>query len=82
MEDNPILRCVVAGHVMFHDLRGVVSELLSIWNSVREFVHFSGPRHVKCEADRAIVCEFFDFVYQICVHHLCHLSMNCVEFVL
>ena len=31
MVDCPILRrCVVAGHVTFHDLRGVVSELLPI----------------------------------------------------
>ena len=53
MEDVHILRrFVVAGHVTFHDLRGVVSELLPIWNSVRVFVRFSGPRHVKCEADR------------------------------
>ena len=59
MEDVPVLRrCVAAGHVMFCDLYKVVSELLPIWNSVREFVRFSGPRHVKCEADKVIISPF------------------------
>ena len=53
MEVVPMLRrCVVAGYVSFQDLRSVMGELLSIWDSVCEFVHFSGPRHIKCEADR------------------------------
>ena len=60
MEDVPVLRrCVVAGHVVFRDLCGVVSELIPIWNSVREFVCFSGPHHVKCEADRVIILTCF-----------------------
>ena len=59
MENVPVLRrCVAAGHVMFHDLYKVVSELLPIWISVREFVRFSGPRQVKCEAHRVIIFPF------------------------
>ena len=54
MEDVVVLRrCVVAGHVSFKHLRAVANELIPIWDSVREFVRFSGPRHVKCEANRA-----------------------------
>ena len=59
MEDVPVLRrCVTAGNVMFCDLHKVVTELLPIWSLVREFVRFSGPHHVKCEADRVIIFPF------------------------
>ena len=60
MEDVPVLRrCLVAGLAVFPDLCGVMSDLLPIWNSVREFVRVSGPRHVKCEADRVIISNSF-----------------------
>ena len=56
MEDVVVLRRrVVAGHVSFKDLRTGENELIPIWDSVCEFVRFSGPRHVKCEADRVIL---------------------------
>ena len=58
MEDVLTLRrCVVSGQVAFKDLRAVASELIPIWKFVREFVRFSGPRHIKCEADRVILCD-------------------------
>ena len=60
IENVPMLRhCVVAGRVSFQDLRSVVGELLFIWDSVREFVRSSGPRHVKCEADRVTIFSLF-----------------------
>ena len=52
LEDTVVLRrCVVAGQVSFHDLREVASELIPVWNSVREFVRYTGPRHIKSETD-------------------------------
>ena len=53
MEDLPELRrCVVAGKVAFDELRGVVAELMSIWETVREYVRYTGPRHIKSESDK------------------------------
>ena len=53
MEDVIQLRqCVVAEKVIFSELRGVIVDLHSIWESVREFVRYNGPRHVKSVSDR------------------------------
>ena len=42
MEDLPDLRrCVIAGKDSFGELRGVVSELISIWETVREYVRYT-----------------------------------------
>ena len=52
LEDTCVLRrCVVAGRVAFCDLRDVAAELIPVWNSVREFVRYTGPRHIKSETD-------------------------------
>ena len=62
MEDVPQLRpCVIAGRVLFGELRGVVKELIVVWNSVREFMRFTGHRHIKSESDR--VSLSFPFVF-------------------
>ena len=53
IEDLPELRrCVIAGKVSFDGLRGVVSELIAIWETVREYVRYTGPRHIKDESDK------------------------------
>ena len=40
-------RSVVAGRVTFDELRGVVTDLVSVWDTVREYVRYTGPRHIK-----------------------------------
>ena len=45
-------QCVVAGKVSFAELRGVVKDLISIWESVRAFVRYTVPRHINSESDR------------------------------
>ena len=54
-------RCVVAGHISFGDLREVAAELIPVWNSVREFARYTGPRHFKSETDMVstIISDFF-----------------------
>ena len=53
MIDLPNLRrCVTVGRVSFDELRGVISELISIWDTVREYVRYTGPRHIKVGSDR------------------------------
>ena len=48
LEDVVILRrCEIAGRVTFADLRNVPSELISMLDSVREYVQFTRPRLVK-----------------------------------
>ena len=49
-------QCVVAGKVSFAELRGVVKDLISIWESVRAFVRYTGPCHIKSESDRVSSC--------------------------
>ena len=52
LEDASVLRrCVVAGHVPFCDLRDVAAELIHVRNSVREFLRYTGPHHIKSETD-------------------------------
>ena len=71
LEDASVLRrCVVAGHVSFCDLRDVAAELISVWNSVREFVRYTGPRHFKSETDMVSIvgsgfylCSVFFFFW-------------------
>ena len=48
IEDTPqFCRCVVAGHVSFGALRGVVRELISVWDFVRDFVRFTASPHIQ-----------------------------------
>ena len=63
MEKLPELRrCVVAGKVSFNELRGFVTELMSIWETVREYVRYTGPRHVKCESEKVGI-DFVSAIY-------------------
>ena len=56
MEDLPTLRrCVVASSAMFPDLRTLIPELLSVWESVHEFVRYTEHRHVKSTSDKVII---------------------------
>ena len=48
-------RCIIAGHVEFADLRGVVADLISVWSSVQDFVRHTGPRHFKTAAGRVMI---------------------------
>ena len=54
-ETADLRRCVVAGKVSFLELRGVVSDLLGVWESVREYVRYTGPRHVKTSFDKVML---------------------------
>ena len=60
-------RCVVAGRVAFCDLRDVAAELIPVWNSVREFIRYTGPRHIKIpiwlvSLVRVFTCVVFSFL--------------------
>ena len=60
MEDTPQLRrSVVSGKVNFADLRGLVFELIPVRESVREFVRYAGPRHVKSVVDMVGRCLYY-----------------------
>ena len=60
MEDLVTLRRrVLAGAVTFVDLRAVIRELRSVLESVREYVRYTGPKHVKSSFDK--VQLFFSF---------------------
>ena len=66
MEDLPTLRrCVIAGPVSFAELRAVIRELLSVWESVREFVRYTGHRHAKSASDKVIITRFVCFVFHL-----------------
>ena len=52
LEDASVLRrCVVTGRETRNDLRSVAAELVPVWNSVREFVRYTGPRHINSETN-------------------------------
>ena len=64
LEDTLVLRrCIVTGRVSFRDLREVAAELIPVWKSVREFVRYTGVRHIKTETDMVgiIVNAFIPF---------------------
>ena len=66
MEVMPTLRrCVVAGSVVFTDLRAVIRELLSVWGSIREFVGYTGPRNAKSACDKVITTRIVCFVLSV-----------------
>ena len=65
MEDVRVLRrWVVAGRVTFDELRGVASDLVSAWDTVREYVRYTGLRHIKSYFDKVgcIRLQFFSFL--------------------
>ena len=60
LEDVPASRrAIVSGSVKFVDLRDVVSELLSVWTFVREYVRHTGPHHIKSAAERVSLLHLF-----------------------
>ena len=65
MEDVSVVvrRCVVAGRVSFFDLCGFVTELIPIWKPVREYVRFTGARHLKSSTDMVSLLFFLLFLF-------------------
>ena len=60
MEDVTVVRrCVVAGRVPFADFCGFVSELILVWKFVKEYVRYTGARHLKSSTDRVTFCFCF-----------------------
>ena len=52
LEDVCVLRrCVIAGRVKFSELRGVIEDLLSVWEFVRSFVRYTGAEHLQSSSD-------------------------------
>ena len=70
LEDIVTLRrCVFAGAVTFVDLRVVIRELRSVWESVRGYVRYTGPQHVKSSIDKVHLLYYyfsFSFFWSIC----------------
>ena len=72
MSDVPTLRrFFIAGQVLFADLRGVVTEFIPIWTTIREYVRFTGPQHFKSSIDRVgfivFVCMLIVWVGVFCI---------------
>ena len=66
MEDVTVVRrCVVAGRVPFADLCGFVSELILVWKFVKEYVRYTGARHLKSSTDRVSFCVFFVMLFSL-----------------
>ena len=62
LEDLVTLRrCVLAGAVTLVELRAVIRELRSVWESVREYVRYTGSQHVKSSFDKVQLFVFFLF---------------------
>ena len=68
MEDVVELRrCVIAGRVAFAELCGVVSDLFSVWESVREYVRYTGPVELQTQPERVSFFVFLDCVGEVLV---------------
>ena len=53
MEDIPdIRRCVVGVRVTFVELRRIAAKLVSVWDTVREYVRYTGRRHFNRSFDK------------------------------
>ena len=64
MEDVTVVRrCVVAGRVPFADLYGFFTELIPMWKFVKEYVRYTGARHLKSSTDRVSFCVVFLLVF-------------------
>ena len=62
LEDTIALRrCIIAGRVHFNELREVAVELIPVWKTVREFVRYTGPRHIKTETDMVCIAVIASF---------------------
>ena len=53
-------RCVRAGQVPFEDLRGVIVDIRALWQTIIQFVRYTGPAHLKERRD-AVSC-FVDVI--------------------
>ena len=64
MEDVTVVRrCVVDGQVPFADFCGFVTELIPMWKFVKEYVRYTGARHLESSTDRvSFLCCFFPLV--------------------
>ena len=70
--------CVIAGRVLFDYLRGVMRDLLSVWECVRSFVRYTGPRHIKDETEKVIVLDIvFHLMILLCVTLTCLVCCRC-----
>ena len=49
-------RCVIAGQASFTEFCCVVSDLISVWESVREHVRYTGPPQLQTGPERACTC--------------------------
>ena len=59
MEDVVNLRrCVFAGGASFTELCGYVSDLISVLESVREYVHYTGPPHLQTRPEMVCTLVF------------------------
>ena len=64
LEDVTVLRrCVVAGRVTFSDL--VALDLIPVWNSMLDFIHYTGPSHIKSETDMVSVIVTMPSLYLV-----------------
>ena len=60
-------RCFNAGRVQFLELRGVVADLLSVWEYVRIFVRYTGSKHLQRSSDRVILYFSGELVFSVSV---------------
>ena len=78
MEDTPQLRrCVVAGHVVFDDLRCVVRELVSVWDFVRDF---TASPHIQSSTGRVSQLFLFAGHMQLAGEVLCFVVIMMTAF--
>ena len=60
-EDRPLLRkCIRERSVAISDLRDVLSNLIELWPSIRQYVCYTGHPHFKSTVDR-VSTLFFAF---------------------
>ena len=68
MEDVVDLRrCVIAGQVAFAELCGVVSDLISVWESVREYVRYTGTVELQTQPERVSFFVFLGCVGEVLI---------------
>ena len=82
LEDVPELRrAIIAGSVEFSGMRSVVTELISVWKFVREYVRHSGPRHVKSASDRVCIVSVAFGLYLVFILLMGRGLVVCLGFV-
>ena len=58
-------RCVIAGQGVFPELCGVVSDLISVWESVRDYVRYTGPVEMQTQPERVSSFVFLGCVSEV-----------------